>query len=127
MFWHMHAAAAILILVLQALAFGKTLPWSMLPFGVGRCVWLALSVGFLVWFARPRFLEPKRILEWAGHRAALMSFALLTVAYLVFDLMRFREMGYGVPLAHFVILACTVPFLRRDRLWLSFGVSVLLL
>ena len=123
----MYPAAAILMLVFQVLGFGRTLPWSVLPLGLGHFFWMVISVGFLVWLKKPGIIKSDTILNLAARRFSLMGFALFILPFLAFDVFRFSHFGYGFPTAHLIILSVIVPFLRRDRLWVSFLLSLLLL
>ena len=90
-------------------------------------VWLTLNV-FKNRPWGPAWLRPDAILRLAGKRISLMAYALFVLPFLGFDILKFRgEFGYGFPILHLVVLVFVVPFLRKDRLWLSFLFSLLFL
>jgi hypothetical protein len=125
-------ALPIVLLILQSLAFGKSLPWSMLPEGIARLLWLVATAGLLVWMFRAHLLRPLRpcpdaIVKIAGHRIFLISWFALGLVYLAFSYFRFRGFGYGVPYLHLLVFAIALPFLRVDRLGVSFAASIGLL
>ena len=130
------AFIALLVLLAQNLGLGKTYPWGMLPYDLGRWLWLVLSLGLLallleqvglVRFGR-RWQRGVSACERAlGHRAAFIGLLAYNALFAVVSYNHFGRFGYAFPWAHLVLLAAAAAFVRRDRFWLSCLVSLGLL
>ncbi len=130
------AFLALLILLAQNLGLGKAYPWAMLPWDLGRWIWIVVSVGALALFAEQAGLvrlgarwerirlEAERI---AGHRAVLVALILANALFAVVSWNHFQGFGYQFPWLHLIVLGACIPFVRRDRFWLSCLVSLALL
>jgi hypothetical protein len=127
---------ALLLLLSQNLALGKTYPWALLPGESGRWLWVALSLGFVAVLLEQAGLVRlgerwARLGAWSvrflGSRPGLILLVAGNAGFALANYYQFRKFGYAFPWLHLILLAVAVPFVRRDRFWLSCAISLGLL
>jgi len=127
---------ALLALLAQNFGLGRSYPWALLPYDLGRWLWLALALGLVALLAEqagfvrfgPRWQRTVSAVERAlGHRAALIVLLACSALFAFVSYNHYARFGYGIPWAHFVLLAGAAAFVRRDRFWLSCALSLGLL
>lgn len=123
------------LLIAQSFAVGRSLPWGLLPFDLGRLFWFFLTIGFVLGI----FL---RKTAWVGCFAgltlkswALRAWLALNLVYLWMSYSRFRQMGYAFPWLPVAAVCLGTLFIERapgakgwrGRLIFAFAINLLIL
>ncbi len=109
------------------LAFGRTLPWSLLPAGTGRVLWIGLSLIFLglcftAEWRRSWIQAMDRFVARSDGRSARWALVLLVLGNLVLSVLNYRQFerfGYTMPYAQVIWCVIAAFTVRLDRLWVS--------
>jgi hypothetical protein len=127
------AALALILVLATNLGFGKAYPWALLPWDLGRWVWVLASLGTLgIMLGQARVLtlgarwrrvetELERIM---AHRVALVALAIGNALFAFENYTHFSRFGYHFPWLHLVLVAAAVGFVRRDRIWVSCALNL---
>ena len=127
---------ALIALLAQNFGLGRTYPWALLPYGIGRWIWLAPTLGLLALLAEQaglvrfggRWRKIAAGCERAlGHRAALIVLLAGNALFQIVNWNHFGRYGYTFPWTHLALLAAAAVYVRRDRFWLSCALSLALL
>ncbi len=115
-----------LMILSTDLALSARVPWSYLPFQLGRVAWIAATLAWLVLLAwdagRARLAVPfARVLRG---RAWLPVLAAANAAYLLLNAFYFRRFGYGVPWLGLALCAAAPFALARRPLVTAWLLSV---
>jgi hypothetical protein len=133
--------AAILLLASQIVAFGKTYPWTWLPYELGRVLWFGASLAFLAFVVHQSFFVEKKfsglnlsasraeegILAILGSRTGLAVLVGLNVIFQILNFVKFKTLGYHFPF--FCIIACfaAIPWMKKGRVLTAFALNIALL
>ncbi len=108
---------AILILLAQNLAFGKSQPWSWLPGPTGRILWLAVSAGFAVFMVRGVPARIDAVIDRCLRaRAWVPLLCLGNLALALYSAKHFASFGYAMPWHTIFACGLALPFLKRGNL-----------
>ncbi len=124
-----YLALALAIWLGLNLAVGKQYPWSFLPLHLGRLLWLALSFGLVALVALPRLQRGfvDRLAPVFAHRLWPPALVLANAGFGLLNYHHFAALGYQLPWLQLVACAAVLPWVRKDRLWLSVALSLVLL
>ena len=122
--WHL---IPVILLIFQSLAFGKSLPWDLLPFELGRWAWLVLTLGFLFWLVYFQSPLDENIFEWLLKRKFLVCWTLLNYVYIAYNGFKFHSLGYEIPYFLVICLSLSMFYIDETRLELSLFVNLMIL
>lgn len=124
-----HPILAVLAILAMNLGFAKTFPWSVLPWDLGRWLWVGLTVGFVAVIASHSLQHAlenlwRRLTSGRGWLWVLLGG---NAAVLVLYSWYFAKAGYTFPWLHLVILTAAVFWLHPKKLERSAILSLLML
>jgi hypothetical protein len=125
------------LLLSQVLAFGKSYPWGMLPWDLGRVFWIVLSLAFLVPVIHLTLKNEKlsvvftqwshKIAQILQKRAWLLILVLSNAIFQLFNYFHFRHLGYQFPVLSLITSLLIAIWIRYDRPILAYSLNLLLL
>jgi len=122
--WHL---IPIVLLLFQSLAFGRSLPWGLLPFELGRWAWLILTIVLFIWFSRFRQPLDGRTFESLLRRPFLVCWAGLNFVYVAFNYFKFHSFGYEIPYLLLIFLSVSLFLVNQSRPELSLLINLTML
>lgn len=118
-----------IMLMMQTFAFGRSLPWSLLPGELGRWLWIMTTVALIILVLRPYRGFWDRCVGLFSTRSAMLLWVLINIPYMLFNYFRFRDLGYAFPWIPLCALVVFLPAIlsEKHRLLGAFALNLSLL
>lgn len=118
---------SLVLLCLQSLAFGKSLPWGYLPWDLGRWLWLLVTPFVAIQFLFPTLKTKDALVSLFQKPVFLKAWLLTNLAYLGFSYFQFANFGYAPPFLALGVVLLGLIFVRLDRPLVSLTINLALL